>query len=51
MARSKSKQKRMKHIRWLKYKKRREKKKESPKLLSQNITQTQGTEISGKNKE
>jgi hypothetical protein len=46
MARSKSKQKRKRHIRWLKYKRRMEKKKELQKLLSQQTTITPAEEKS-----
>lgn len=51
MARSKSKQKRMRHRRWLKYKRRMEKKKELQKLMSQEINQTKEAKITGENKE
>lgn len=51
MARSKSKQKRMRHIRWLKYKRRLEKKKLLQKLNSPNISQEQEVEIINKNQE
>ncbi len=51
MARSKSKQKRMRHIRWLKFKRRIEKKKELEKLMSQNISQNKEAEVTSENKE
>lgn len=51
MARSKSKQKRMRHIKWLKYKRRMEKKKELQKLMSQNINQPKEAEVPSENKE
>ncbi|MCS7250461.1 MAG: hypothetical protein N2323_01365 [candidate division WOR-3 bacterium] len=51
MARSKSKQKRMRHKRWLKYKRRMEKKKELQKLMSQEIDKTKEAEISEQTKE
>lgn len=51
MGRSKSKQKRMRHIRRLKYKRRIEKKKELQKLISQNISHTSSIKVTSENKE